>query len=104
MRIEKRGGHFTAMYLDGDRTIPVTDFYDYGGGFYFTLLIGLEGGRYKPKPDEAGWLLGEGIIDEGTLKGTIEFHSYKDNELGGRKEPQPAIQNWTPRLVQPSDL
>jgi hypothetical protein len=98
LRIEQRDGHLMATYLDGDRTIPVSDFYDYGGGFYFTLLIGHEGNSLKIT-DDTGWLLGEGIIDEGALKGTIEFHPYRE-----RKEAQPAIKEWTPRLIQPSDL
>jgi hypothetical protein len=96
LRIEQREGHYMATYLDGDRTIPVTDFYDFGGGFYFTLLIGREGNSLKVT-DDTGWLLGEGVIDEGTLKGTIEFYPYS-----GRKESQSPIQKWAPRLIQPS--
>jgi hypothetical protein len=96
LRIEKRDGHLTATYLDRDQSIPVTDFYDCGGGFYFTLMINsVENG--------CGWLIGDGVLDKGTLKGTIEFHPYENMPpvLGGKKAPQPVIQDWTPRLIKP---
>ncbi|TFG50339.1 MAG: class I SAM-dependent methyltransferase [Candidatus Brocadiia bacterium] len=96
LRIEQRDGHFMATYLDGDQTIPVTDFYDCGGGFYFTLLIGREKYGFK-NTDDTGWLLGEGIIDDGELKGKVEFYPYRDRS----KKDQPAIQEWTPRRIQP---
>lgn len=99
LRIEQRDGHLTATYLDRDQALPVTDFYDFGGGFYFTLLIGREGSSLKIT-DDTGWLLGEGIIDDGVLRGTIEFHPY-GNMPEGRKADQPLIKKWMPRLVQP---
>ena len=37
LRIEQQDGKLAATYLDQDRSLPVTDFYDLGGGFYFTL-------------------------------------------------------------------
>jgi hypothetical protein len=77
LRIERRDGNLIATYLDQDKAIPVTDFYDCGGGFYFTLLIGREGNSLKITED-TGWLIGEGILDNGALKGTIEFYPYGD--------------------------
>ena len=96
LHIERRDGHLTATYLDRDRSMPVTDFYDCGGGFYFTLMI-------DSIENDRGWLIGEAVLDKGTLKGTIEFHQYEDmpHAPGGKKAPQPVIQDWTPRLIKP---
>ncbi len=104
LRIERRDGQLIATYLDGDRTIPVTDFYDCGGGFYFTLLIGRQDdGASLRITEDTGWLIGEAVLDDGTLKGNIEFYPYSEMS-GGRAEgkaSRPVIQDWTPRLVKP---
>jgi len=103
LRIERRDGQLIATYLDQDRTLPVTDFYDCGGGFYFTLLIGRidEEGSVRITPD-TGWLIGEAVLDDGVLKGRIEFYPYggTPDGPGERKAPQTVIQDWTPRLVK----
>jgi len=101
--IERRDGRLTATYLDQDRTLPVTDFYDCGGGFYFTLLIGREDeGRIRITED-TGWLIGEGVLDDAALKGRTEFYPYggTSDGPGERKAPQTVIQDWAPRLVKP---
>ncbi len=104
LRIEQRDGQLIATYLDQDRTLPVTDFYDCGGGFYFTLLIGREdeGGSVRITED-TGWLIGEAVLDDGVLKGRIEFYPYGGTPYGPgeRKAPQTVIQDWAPRLVKP---
>ncbi len=102
LRIERRDGQLIATYLDQDRTLPVTDFYDYGGGFYFTLLIGRKEDGLRITED-TGWLIGEAVLDDGALEGKIEFHPYADmsGALGGAEAPRAVIQNWTPRLVKP---
>lgn len=71
LKIERRDGRLAATYVDrsratlydraGGRPIPVHDFYDCGGGFYFTLLLGLEGnslmhGSRRAGPED-GWLV-----------------------------------------------
>jgi len=53
LKIERRGGLLAATYLDkslpppydpeGTTVIPLADLYDFGGGFYFTLLLGHQG-------------------------------------------------------------
>ena len=107
LRIERKNGHLTATYLDRDEALAITDFYDFGGGFYFTLLIGRERASIRITED-TGWLIGEGIIDHGALKGKIEFYPYGDTpHVPGagvpseRKASQPVIRNWAPRLIKP---
>jgi len=104
LRIEQRDGPLIATYLDQDRTLPVTDFYDCGGGFYFTLLIGRHGDSIRITED-TGWLIGEAVLDNGALEGKIEFHPYTDADVprapGGAGAYKPVIQNWAPRLVKP---
>jgi hypothetical protein len=96
--IERRDGHLTAVYSDRDQKIPVIDFCDSGGGFYFTLLIGRHGGSLRITKD-TGWLIGEAVLDDGALKGKIEFYPWPDWS-GERKERRPVIQDWTPTLVK----
>jgi SAM-dependent methyltransferase len=100
--IERRDGHLMATYLDRDQTMPVTDFYDCGGGFYFTLLIGRGGDSFTINKD-TGWLIGEGVLGHGALKGKIEFHPYEDmaGAPDGKKASQPVVQDWTPCLIKP---
>ena len=79
MHIERKNGKLIAKYEDnlkGQNTIlPVTDFYDFGGGFYFTLLIGgtANGGLVMSK--ESGWLIGEAVLEDGSMKGRTDFFS-----------------------------
>lgn len=97
LRIERSDGNLIATYLDQDKALPVTDFYDWGGGFYFTLIGRSKSGGIKLSKN-TGWLIGEGILDYGALKGTTEFYPY--GEMLG--EPGKAvIQNWAPRLIKP---
>ena len=102
LRIEQSGGNLIATYLDRDQALPVTDFYDFGGGFYFTLFIGREGNSIRITED-TGWLIGEGVLVHGALKGKIEFYPYGDmpGGPGERKASQPVIRDWAPRLIKP---
>jgi len=101
LRIERRDAHLTATYMDRDQALPVTDFYDCGGGFYFTLLIGRQE-RSLRVTEDTGWLIGEAVLDHGALKGKTEFYPYGDMSAisGERKASQPVIQDWAPRLVK----
>ena len=96
--IARRDGRLVATYRDRSRSIPVTDFYDFGGGFYFTLRIDRRRDRSIADVD-TGWLIGEAVLDEGALKGRIEFHPYQGADPRGGNRP--AFQEWTPRLVEP---
>lgn len=102
LRIERDNGKLTVTYLDQDRTLPVTDFYDFGGGFYFTLLIGRTEHGVKIMED-TGWLIGEAVFNQGSLAGRIEFYPYGTGPAGPgeSKTPQPVIMDWQPRLIQP---
>jgi hypothetical protein len=102
LRIERRDGRLTATYVDRGEEVRVTDIYDFGGGLYFTLLINREGNTVKITED-TGWLIGEGVLDQGALKGTIEFYPWGDmpEVLNPEKRPEPVIRNWAPRLIKP---
>lgn len=95
LRIEQRDGHPVATYIDGDKEFPVPDFYDFGGGFYFTLLIGRREHGLRLSAD-TGWLIGEGALEDGGLKGRIEFHP--SGAPGDKKVS--IYQDWTPRLTE----
>jgi SAM-dependent methyltransferase len=123
LKIERRHGRLTATYVDKSRAtrydpkegqpIPVTDFYDFGGGFYFTLLLGLEGNRItggaRRAGPEDGWLVGEAVAQEGTLQGTIAFYPYALGftppthllQPGQTPVAQPGRHNWQPKRVGP---
>jgi hypothetical protein len=124
LKIVRRDGRLTATYVDksrkspydskGDQPIPVSDFYDCGGGFYFTLLLGLEGDRLtgssRRAGPEDGWLVGEAVAQDGTLRGTIAFYPYSSNPLfpsprPGQPDKKPPVQtgrrDWKPQRVGP---
>ena len=74
LKVERRDGRLVMSYTDKNRkeidwveedteTKPVFDAYDFGGGFYFTLLLGAHqpsyrGGSRSQRPQD-GWLIGE---------------------------------------------
>ena len=100
LRIERRDGHMAATYLDRDQRAPVSDFYDCGAGFYFTILIGHTGGEITITED-AGWLIGEGVLEQGRLKGRIEFYPYGEmGQVAGGNASKPIISEWAPRLIE----
>jgi len=92
LRIERRDGRLTATCADQNREknawrnetkpVPVFDLYDFGGGFYFTLLWGLEGTSYtrgsRRMGPQDGWLVGEAVLEDGTLKGSLAFYPYAE--------------------------
>ena len=123
LKLERRDGRLAASYVDPSRAtpynpaegrpIPVHDFYDCGGGFYFTLLLGLEGnslrnGSRRVGPED-GWLVGEAVAQDGTLTGTIGFYPYANPFLGpghtGQADGGFAVQanrrDWRPKRVGP---
>jgi len=100
LRVERRDGNLCATYVDRDKETPVADFYDWGGGFYFTLLVGRDGDSIVITED-TGWLIGEAILDDGALKGTIEFHPYGGSP-SDNGQPHPTVpQTWTPTPIKP---
>ena len=68
------------------------DFYDFGGGFYFTLLAGIDQNTYEftGEPEDAGWLIGEGALDDGKPTGAVKFYPY----LTARKNEPPVVLKW----------
>jgi hypothetical protein len=123
LKIEQRDGRLAATYVDKNRTpqsgkvnqpIPVTDAYDFGGGFYFTLLLGSEGlqGGRRLGPED-GWLIGEAVAQDNTLRGSIAFYHYRprvDNEgrilflpqqASEKTAPELARHDWQPKRIAP---
>jgi SAM-dependent methyltransferase len=108
LKVERAASGVAATYIDQDQAIPVPDIYDGGGGFYFTLLIGRDAdGLGLRITKDTGWLVAEGIIDGGSLKGKFEFYPYYKRGGGGLFEApagsvtQDIIRDWTPKLIQP---
>lgn len=118
LKLERREGKLLASYTDknqkGDDWIsndaepkPVFDTYDFGGGFYFTLLLGADkptyrGGSRSRRPQD-GWLIGEAIMDEGTLKGTMTFYPYPFSrpQTPGMSTPPFDRLDWQPKRLTP---
>lgn len=101
LRIDKRDGRLVATYIDGDQQTPVTDIYDFGGGFYFTILIGRNNDGSIVVTDDTGWLIGEAILENGTLNGNIEFHPWRQKPANPDDTPARFIpQKWEPSLIK----
>jgi predicted O-methyltransferase YrrM len=101
LSIARRDNRLTATYQDVTET-PITDFYDWGGGFYFTLLVGRYADGSLPITEETGWLIGAGVVDGDSLKGTIAFYPSEESPLkDGRRGPTPARRLWTARRLEP---
>ena len=104
LKIERQGGGVDVTYEDKNRDIPaysnerkpipVTDFYDFGGGFYFTLVLGRESnGARRMGPDD-GWVIGEATMISNALSGTIAFYPHPQDSFG--HFPGPAKTNTEP--------
>ena len=120
LRIERRDGRLTATYTDKNRAlpmyeddsqpIPITDIYDFGIGFYFTLLLGREGNSRRMGPDD-GWLIGEAVAQDNILHGTIAFYPYhsmsglrnvnQPAQPDNKPNPQEGRHDWEARLITP---
>jgi SAM-dependent methyltransferase len=101
LKIERHEGRLVATYADGKQTLPVRDLYDFGGGFYFTLLLGLQGDSYTSSGrrggPEDGWLIGEATAYESRLNGTIAFYPYHPMNFGVPARGQPLKSDGKPR-------
>jgi SAM-dependent methyltransferase len=96
LQITRANGRLAATYVNTNQSTPpvwdkrhplaVQDFYDFGGGFYFTLLLGEEGGSRRTGPED-GWLLGEAIVSNGKLSGSIAFYPYPAFEPRDASKP-----------------
>jgi len=117
LKIERRDGKLVAMYTDVNRDdtqpIPVPDIYDFGGEFYFTLLLGLKGESLQSRPrsfrrkiggnthsPQDGWVVGKAMMDGSTLKGTLDFYPYPETtEPPPKPAPELPSRDWQPKRV-----
>jgi hypothetical protein len=125
LKIERREGRLTLTYTDKNRQktpwrddtrpIDVFDTYDFGGGFYFTLLLGLEGKSFREGPrrlgPDDGWLVGEAVMEDGKLKGSLGLYPYSHRGMLDSPGPEifppreakgvspPARRDWKPKRV-----
>ncbi|HCE46869.1 MAG TPA: hypothetical protein DET40_25255 [Lentisphaeria bacterium] len=108
LKIERRDGKLVAMYTDVSRDnaqpIPVPDIYDFGGGFYFTLLLGLEGERsnrvYRKQSPQESWLVGEAMMNGSALEGRLHSYPYAEaTESTSKPAPKLQSREWKPKRV-----
>ena len=107
LKIERREGRLAVTFTDTNREvpgysseqqpIPVSDFYDFGAGFYFTLLLGRDGGSRRMGPDD-GWLIGEATATDNSLLGTIAFYPYPGDHFS--RTHHIALPNAAPPLSE----
>ena len=99
LRITRRDDQYSATYVGDDRETPVPHFYDWGGGFYFAVLVGRTEEGFIIE-DDTGWLIGEAVFQQDQLKGRVEFYPYQ--VLGAENRRSPIVRDWEPHLVEPS--
>lgn len=100
LRIERHEGQLVATYTDRERTLPVGDIYDFGGGFYLTHLVGRDADDSIAINDDTGWLIGEAIADGDGLAGTIEFYPYP-GQTDRKAEVPEGLRVWRPNQATP---
>ena len=111
LKIERRDGQLAATYTDknlesmsGDvnQPIPITDIYDFGGGFYFTILLGSENnGDVRRRGPEDGWLIGEAATHDNAISGTISFYPYQIWQSVTNQTVQNGPRDWQPKRLAP---
>jgi len=99
IEIQQHDGGLVCSYRNNGQILPVVDFYSFGGGFYFTALLSNGGG--EPKPFDAGWLIGEAVLDGTQLKGKLSYHLAADMRLQPPVEYRDLRQSWWPERVAP---
>lgn len=96
LTVERGDGGTKANLLDRDQRIELRDFYEFGGGFYFTYLYGDKGWGIDINED-TGWLIGKAHIAGDTLSGEVQF--YVSTLLGTAKKGEdarnPKIEAWS---------
>ena len=115
LKIERQDNKLVLTYTDKNpkgidwvreidtKPIPVFNSYDFGGGFYFTLLLGAQQNGLLRLGPQDGWLIGEAIMDDGTLKGTLIFYPYPYSrpQPSGSSTPLSDRLDWLPKRVAP---
>ncbi len=101
LKITKKDGKYSAVYSTETGETPITDFYDFGGGFYFTLKRAGTLVDNGTRVELSGWIIGHATMNQGSLSGQVSL--YLDMlSLGSRgqfedvKYKDTSI-DWTPR-------
>lgn len=104
MEIRRKNGRMGATLSHRERQYRIDDFYDFGGGFYFTHMFG----RVETSPgvwgleltEDAGWLVGEAIGDDQGLAGTLWWFPHPEAERApGSMPPKESPGTWRPTRV-----
>jgi SAM-dependent methyltransferase len=104
-KIQRRDQGLFALYTDQGPAIEIKDLYDFGGGFYFTLLLGKLPDGSRRVGDHDGWLVGEAVAQPGGILGTIAFYPYRHRfEFGlpaEKPKPGEGPHAWQPKTIAP---
>lgn len=110
LEIGRTNGALTATLDAHEARVRVNDFHDFGGGFYFTYLIGREDGRRGSysllRGPDSGWLIGRGIFRNDHIEGTISFYPcLRGNWRGPNGEtnapiPTREAEKWFPKRIR----
>jgi hypothetical protein len=106
LNIVRTNGGCLATFFDKGQHAQVEDFYDFGGGFYFTHMVDKEetspGAWSVRLTQDAGWLIGEAAHEGSGVTGNLWFYPHPGSHgslrsSAERQEPPPDISvAWKP--------
>ena len=101
LTVEHGDGGTRANLSDGDQRVEIQDFYDFGGGFYFTYLYS-DWGRDTKLTGNPGWLIGKAHVAGDTLTGEVRFYraSHRFNGDKGVKKEKLQTETWSTERVR----
>ena len=92
--IVRTNGGYVATFFDKGKQLQVEDFYDFGGGFYFTHMMDkleISPGVWSVQlTKDAGWLIGEALAEGPGMTGSLQFfpHPGAYSDFGPPTEKQ----------------
>lgn len=103
LQVIKEGEGLKATLFDHEKPLELTDFYDFGGGFYFTYLFSSDG-RDRPLAEDSGWLIGKAHVGGDALGGELRYYA-PNNWLTGydpSNNGKPKTQPWSTSRAVPA--